>query len=230
MAFIQITSADGHRFSCWCSEATGPRRGSVLVLQEIFGVNHHIQSVCKRLAELGYDAYAPALFDRYEPGFESGYSQEEVANARQFLTRIDWDDMVRDTLATVRHAHEQQAGPVSVVGFCLGASVGYLAAQRGPGIAAVVGYYGGHIVNHLQAPAGCPTLLHYGESDHTIPMADVQRIQAARPECEVHIYPAGHGFNCDERASFDPACAALAWERSMQWLARHAGDRNCVQS
>jgi carboxymethylenebutenolidase len=222
MAFIQMTAPDGHRFSCWQSLAQGPRRGAVVVLQEIFGVNHHIQAVCDRLAAAGYDAFAPALFDRLQAGFSSGYSKEEVARALQFLPRLDWDGMVRDTLATAAHIRATRGGPVAAMGFCLGASVAWLAAQRAEEVDAVIGYYGGQIVQHLQEPPRRPTLLHYGEQDHTIPMSDVDRIRRERPECELHVYAAGHGFNCDERAAFEPVSAALAWNRSMAWLQRHA--------
>lgn len=219
-AFIRIPAPDGHRFDCWEARAVGEPRGAVVVLQEIFGVNPHIRSVCSRLAADGYDAYAPALFDRLVPGFESGYGKDEVASALKLLPRLDWTAVVADTLATVRHAREH-GRPVALMGFCLGASVAYLAAQDESGIAAVVGYYGGQIARHLDRPPLCPTLLHYGESDHTIPMADVERIRACRPECEVHVYAAGHGFNCDERPSYEPASAVLAWDRSMRWLAVH---------
>ena len=219
---IEITSPDGHVFGCWVAPAEGMSRGAVIVLQEIFGVNAHIQSVCARLAKEGYDAYAPALFDRLQPGFTSGYSKEEVAEALKFLPRLDWPAMVADTLATVDVAKQTQ-GSVALMGFCLGASVAWMAAQSRPGIAAVVGYYGGQIVQHLDRPAQSPILLHYGEADHTIPMADVERIRSERPECELHLYAAGHGFNCDARASYEPASATVAWERSMQWLAAHRG-------
>jgi carboxymethylenebutenolidase len=222
MSFIRITAEDDHTFGCWQSVASGPRRGAVVVLQEIFGVNHHIQSVCERLAKEGFDAFAPALFDRMQPGFESGYSKDEVAKALEFLPRLDWDAMTRDALATVAHIRATRRGPVSMLGFCLGASVGYIAAQRGEGINAVVGYYGGQIVQHLSEPPKRPTLLHYGEQDHTIPMASVERIRRERPECELHVYAAGHGFNCDERNAFEPVSAELAWSRSMDWLNRHA--------
>lgn len=222
MAFTELTAPDGHRFACWQSLASGARHGAVVVLQEIFGVNSHIQSVCERLAAAGYDALAPALFDRLQPGFSSGYSKDEVARALQFLPRLDWDGMVRDTLATAAHVRDSRGGPVAAMGFCLGASVAWLAAQQGEGIDAVVGYYGGQIVHHLQQPPRRPTLLHYGEQDATIPMADVERIRRERPECELHVYAAGHGFNCDERAAYEPTAAALAWSRSMAWLQRHA--------
>jgi carboxymethylenebutenolidase len=220
MAFIELESSDGFRFGAWVALATRKRLGSVVVLQEIFGVNHHIQTVCDRLTNAGYDAIAPALFDRRQRDFVSGYSADEIAEALKFLPMLNWDTMVLDTLATVRHAGAR-GGQVAVLGFCLGASVGYLAAQREAGIAAVIGYYGGQIVLHLDRPPQSPTLLHYGETDHTIPMADVERIRQGRPECELHTYPAGHGFNCDERRSFEPVAAALAWDRSMQWLATH---------
>lgn len=220
MAIIQLESSDGFRFGAWEALAKRERLGSVVVLQEIFGVNHHIQTVCDRLANAGYDAFAPALFDRHQRDFVSGYSADEIAEALKFLPMLNWDTMVLDTLTTVRYAGAR-GGQVAVLGFCLGASVGYLAAQREAGIAAVIGYYGGQIVHHLDRPPQSPTLLHYGETDHTIPMADVERIRQGRPECELHTYPAGHGFNCDERRSFEPVAAALAWDRSMQWLATH---------
>ena len=217
---VKLTAADGHVFGCWHEPVSGKPRGAVVVLQEIFGVNAHIRSLCARLAADGYEAWAPALFDRFQPGFESGYGKDEVAEALKFLPRLDWPAMVADTRATVREAGEG-GQRVAVLGFCLGASVAYMASQDDPAITAVVGYYGGQIAQHLDRPPLAPTLLHYGETDPTIPMAAVERIRSARPDCELHVYPAGHGFNCDERASFEPASAATAWSRSMQWLAAH---------
>jgi dienelactone hydrolase len=98
-----MTASEGHQFSCWFAKAHGTRRGTVVVLQKIFGVNHHIQSVCGRLAEEGYDAYVPALFDRLIPNFSSGYSKEEIVDALTFLPRLNWDHMVHDVQITVNH-------------------------------------------------------------------------------------------------------------------------------
>jgi carboxymethylenebutenolidase len=219
--FIDLSSPDGHHFEGFEARTSGTPRGAVVVLQEIFGVNHHMQAVCERLAAAGYDAFAPALFDRMQRRFESGYSKEEVAQAMTFLPRLNWDAMVMDTLTTVEHA--RHSGKVAVMGFCLGASVAYMASQESDRIDAVVGYYGGHIVNHLDRAPQSPTLLHYGENDHTISMETVEKIRTARPDCEVHLYPAGHGFNCDERAAFHEPSATLAWQRSMQWLQENVG-------
>ncbi len=213
---IRLTASDGHQLGAYRADPAGAARGGVVVLQEIFGVNHHIRAVCDRLAAEGYAAVAPALFDRFLPGFESGYSPEDIAEARKHLGALDWDALMRDTAAAADLL--RQDGPVATIGFCLGGSVSFLAAARLPDLSAAICYYGGQILRFADEAPRCPTQMHFGEADHAIPVADVEAIRAKRPECEIHLYPAGHGFNCDERASFDPASAKLAWGRSMAFL------------
>jgi carboxymethylenebutenolidase len=214
---LTLTAEDGHSLGAYEAEAPGATTG-VVVVQEIFGVNAHIRAVTDRFAAAGYTAIAPALFDRFDPGFESGYSEAEIAHARSFIARLDWDDVMRDTQAAVRHLHDTGL-TAAVVGFCLGGSVAFLAATRLDGVAAAVGYYGGHVVNVRDEVPRCPTLLHFGRTDHTIPMSDVEAIRAARPEVEIHVHEAGHGFNCDARGSYAPESAARAWDRSLAFLA-----------
>jgi carboxymethylenebutenolidase len=216
---IRLTASDGHELGAYRADPKGVARGGVVVLQEIFGVNRHIRSVCDRLAGEGYSAIAPALFDRFLPDFESGYSPEEVAEARKHLGNLDWDALMRDTAAAADLLRRD--GPVATMGFCLGGSVSYLAAARLPDLAAAVCYYGGQIRRFADEAPRCPTQMHFGEQDHAIPLGDVEAIRAKRPECEIHLYPAGHGFNCDERASFEPASAKLAWGRSLAFLEQH---------
>src|SRR3546814_47003 len=138
---ITLASSDGHRLGAYRADPAGPARGGVVVLQEIFGVNHHIRAVCDQLAAAGYSAVAPALFDRQARDYESGYSPEEVAEARKFLSNLDWSALMNDTAAAVTVL--QPGGPVGVMGFCLGGSIAFLAAARLAGIAAAVCYYGG---------------------------------------------------------------------------------------
>ena len=114
----------------------------------------------------------------------------------------------------------EKDGPVAVMGFCLGGSVAFLTATQRDGLAAAVCYYGGQIVRHADRKPLCPTQMHFGDRDQSIPIADVETIRAKRPDCEIHVYPAGHGFNCDERASYDAESAKLAWQRSMTFLAK----------
>lgn len=191
-------------------------KGGIVVAQEIFGVNSHIRNVCDRLAAAGYVAVAPALFDRITRDFESGYSPDEVAHARTFLGKIDWNKMLLDIEAGIRDV--QSAGPVGVVGFCMGGSLAYLAAIRLNGLSAAVAFYGGQIVKHASEKPKCPVQMHFGETDASIPLSDVELIRQKRPDTEVHVYPAGHGFNCDERGAYHEPSATLAWQRTLDFL------------
>ncbi|HVV93491.1 MAG TPA: dienelactone hydrolase family protein [Hyphomicrobiales bacterium] len=214
---VTLTAADGHTLGAYRADPAGPPKGAVVVVQEIFGVNSHIRSVCDRFAADGYVAIAPALFDRQERGFESGYTPEDVQKARRFTAKIDMDAYLRD-VAAARDA-VKAAGPVAVVGFCLGGSVAFAAATRLDGIAAAVGYYGGRIAAIADETPKVPTLLHFGDQDQSIPLADVETVRAKRPDVEIHVYHAGHGFNCDARASYEPESARIAWGRTMQTIA-----------
>src|SRR5919108_2664445 len=217
---IELRASDGHRLGGYRAEPAGAPSGAVVVVQEIFGVNNHIRSVCDRFADLGYVAVAPALFDRRQRDFQSGYSPEEVQRARAFLTEVDWDAMMRDVEAAVDSV--RSVGPVAVVGFCMGGSLAFLAATRIDGVAAAIGYYGGKIAVYAGEVPRCPTQLHFGAEDQGIPLTDVDLVKAKRPECEVHVYEgAGHGFHCDERGSYHPEAAGKAWRRSTAWPERH---------
>jgi len=213
---ITLTAADGFELGAYRADPDGAPRGGLVVLQEIFGVNDHIRATCDRYAALGYAAVAPALFDRQVPGFESGYSTEEVAEARKFLADIDLDAMLRDTAAAVGAL--SGSGRIGVVGYCLGGSLAFLAATRLDGIDAAVGYYGGMIARHADETPKAPTQLHYGATDASIPMSDVEIAIDKRPDCDIHVYPAGHGFSCDSRPSFDPGSTLVAWGRTLRWF------------
>ncbi|MYZ48432.1 dienelactone hydrolase family protein [Propylenella binzhouense] len=214
---ISLEAADGHRLGAYCAEPAGPAKAGIVVIQEIFGVNSHIRSICDRLAAEGYEAIAPAIFDRQERDFESGYSPEEIAAARRFVGGIDWDAMLRDTRAAADHLKEEGL-PLGIVGFCLGGSVAFAAATRLDVFRSAVAFYGGRIAAFADEVPNCPVLMHFGETDHSIPMSDVETIRARRPDCTIHVYPAGHGFNCDERASYEPESARLAWRRTLDWF------------
>jgi carboxymethylenebutenolidase len=217
---ITLTASDNFQLGGYRAEPAGAPKGAVVVIQEIFGVNHHIRAICDRLAVEGYVAVAPAIFDRIERDFESGYSPDEIAVARKFVANPDWDAMLRDTQAAIDSV--QQVGPVGIIGFCLGGSVAYAAATKLSGLSAAIGYYGGAIVRFANDQPSVPTQLHFGEMDAGIPLADVETIRGKRPDVEVLVYPgAQHGFGCDERASHDKASADLAWRRSLDCLAKH---------
>ena len=141
---IKLTASDGFKLGGYRADPAGTPKAAIVVIQEIFGVNHHIRSVCDRLAGEGYVAIAPSIFDRIEPNFQCGYSPDEVANARKFVANPDWAAMLRDTQAAIDAVKD--VGPVGIIGFCLGGSIAYAAATKLSGLSAAVGYYGGAVV------------------------------------------------------------------------------------
>jgi carboxymethylenebutenolidase len=217
---LSLTAADRHQLGAYRADPKGSPQGAIVVIQEIFGVNTHIRAICDRFAEEGYLAVAPALFDRSQRNFECGYSPDEIANARKFIADPDWNAMLRDSQAAMELVNT--AGPVAIVGFCMGGTVAFLSATRLNGLTAAVCYYGGRIAHFAGEKPRCPTQMHFGEKDQGIPMTDVEIIKQQRPECEVHVYAdAGHGFHCDERASYHAPSAALAWVRMQAFLKKH---------
>lgn len=216
---ITLTASDGFKLGAYRADPAIAPKAAVVVIQEIFGVNSHIRSICNRLANEGYVAVAPAIFDRIEPNFQSGYSPDEVAVARKFVAAPDWPAMLRDTQAAIDAAKD--IGPVGIIGFCLGGSVAYAAATKLKGLTAAVGYYGGAVVRFADDKPTVPTQLHFGEKDTGIPLSDVETIKTKRPEVEVFVYPgAQHGFGCDERASYDKSSSDLAWQRSLAFFSK----------
>jgi carboxymethylenebutenolidase len=216
---FSLTTTDNHSLGAYRADPAGKPKGAMVVAQEIFGVNSHIRNVCDRLAAEGYVAVAPALFDRFVRDFQSGYSADEVAHARSHLGKIDWPKMLLDIQAGIDEV--KSVGPVGVIGFCMGGSAAFLSATRLSGLKAAVAFYGGQIVKFADEKPKCPVQMHFGESDASIPIADVEIVKQKRPDCEIYIYPAGHGFYCDERASFHDDSAKLAWQRTVAFLDKH---------
>lgn len=218
---IELAAKDGHKLGAYVAGPAGKPRGAVVVLQEIFGVNRHIRAVADRFAGEGYHAVAPALFDRLQEGIELGYGPDDIAEGRDLRAKIGLEDTLLDVQAAIDEARRH--GEVAVVGYCWGGSLAYLAATRLEGLACAVGYYGGMIAEHRNEMVRVPTILHFGDSDASIPMSDVEKIRAAHPDMSIFVYSAGHGFSCDERASFEPKSHQLALERTLKFIAEKVG-------
>ena len=218
---IQATAADGHSFSMYRADPAEEPRGAVVIVQEIFGVNGHIRVVCDDYAAQGYVAVAPALFGRVERGVELGYQADDVTAGRAIREKVSLDQALTDVEAAAREV--AGAGRIGVVGYCWGGTVAWVAATRSRTFAAAVSYYGGGVPDLADEQPNCPVQLHFGEQDQAIPLAGVDRLKAAHPELPVYLYPAGHGFNCDQRASYHPESAGLARERTRAFLRAHVG-------
>lgn len=213
-SFIQIPTGGMHCIGAWRAQPDREVVGGVVVVQEIFGVNAHIRSVCARFAAEGFEAIAPALFDHLETGVELDYDEAGVVRGRGLAAELGFGRAV----AAVGSAAEAiaSAGPIAVIGFCWGGTVAFLANTR-LGLPAV-SYYGGRTVPFLGEKPQAPLLLHFGERDPIIPPDDVDRHRRALPDAEIHTYAAGHGFNCDQRADYDADAASLAWQRTIHFL------------
>jgi len=217
---IELTAKDGHQFSAYRADPSGRPKGTVLIIQEIWGVNDHIRKVADAYAADGYLAIAPAIFDRVERGLAmDSYTDETRTKGFQTMQKVKPDDALQDIAAAV--AAGTIAGKVGIVGFCFGGRLSWLSASRVEGLSAAVGYYGGGIPGMKAEQPRCPVMLHFGERDQHIPVASVEDFKKAHPELPVYLYPADHGFNCDQRAAYDAPSAKLARERTLEFLQKH---------
>ncbi|MBI1845616.1 MAG: dienelactone hydrolase family protein [Candidatus Rokubacteria bacterium] len=220
---LTLTAEDGHKFSAYRATPAGAPRGALVVIQEIFGVNHHIRNVTDGFARDGYVAIAPALFDRVEPDYETGYEQADVERGRNVRQKLGWDSMIMDVRAAVKEAAKTGL-KVGVVGYCMGGTLAWLAGTRIDGVSAAVGYYGGGIADTASERPKCPVMLHFGETDASIPPEHWKTVRAAQPTLPVFVYAgAGHGFSCDERASFHRPSHEQARERTTEFFQKHVG-------
>ncbi|MCX7962491.1 MAG: dienelactone hydrolase family protein [Burkholderiales bacterium] len=219
---IELKADDGHTLAAYLAEPAGTPRGGVVVIQEIFGVNRHIRAVADGFAADGYRVVAPALFDRVRRGYEAGYSQPEIQAGVELMQKLDWEKTMLDVRAAVAEA--AKAGKVGIVGYCFGGTVAWVAAARLSGLACAVPYYGGGMPGFIGEKPRCPVMCHFGELDQSPTPEQARAIAAAHPEIAAYFYAgAGHGFNCDQRASFHAPSAALARERTLQFFRAHLG-------
>lgn len=218
--WVKLKASDGFELNAYVARPAGEPLAGLVVVQEIFGVNGHIRSVADGWARDGFVAVAPALFDRYERGVDLGYEGPDAEKARSFLSKFDMEKAVLDVAAAVDFARTDTGKKVGVIGYCLGGTLAWLSATRLK-IAAAVGYYGGRIAGYANEDLTAPVMLHFGRQDAHIPADEVDKIQAAHPEVEIYWYNAGHGFNCDARASFNPLAAKEARDRSLAFLNKY---------
>jgi carboxymethylenebutenolidase len=214
-----VSRFDGFAMGAHHAPAARPRRGGVVVIQEIFGLSDHIRGMCGLFAARGFEALAPSLFDRIERGFHAGHDGAGIDKGRAALERCSWDQVAGDVQAAI----DALAPPVCITGFCYGGAVAWLAAQRCEGLAAASCFYGRLITSLLDRPPRIPIILHYGKHDAGIPLSEVDKVRAAYPDIPIHLYDAGHGFCREGGADFHAPSRELALERTFELFDSHAG-------
>jgi len=227
--FIDLKAADGFTLPAYVAEPAGKAKGAVVVVQEIFGVNSHIRAVADGYAAAGYLAVAPATFHRVQPGVDLGYSEADRGTGFGFKTAVDAlpaPGVMQDIQAAIDYARTGvNGGKVGIVGYCWGGLLTWRAACTLSGLSAAVCYYGGGMTTAEESARlpKCPVLAHFGDQDHWIPLDTVEAFKLARPEVKVHIYEANHGFNCDQRGSYNDPAAKSALERSLAFFVKNLG-------
>lgn len=218
---IQLTAADGHKFDAYRADPSGKPRGGIVVIQEIFGVNSHIKSVADGYAADGYLAIAPAMFDRVTKGFDVGYSPDDMTKGRETRAKVSNDMALKDTEAAIKAV--SSAGKVGIVGYCWGGTIAWLAAGKLGGLTCAVAYYGGGILADADVAPKVPLMGHFGDKDAHIPVDGVKKLAEKYPQHQIFIYAADHGFNCDQRGSYNAAASKLARERTLAFFRKHVG-------
>jgi carboxymethylenebutenolidase len=222
--FTELKAADGQTIPAYLAQPKDAAKGGIVVIQEIFGVNSHIRSVVDGYAAAGYLAIAPALFHRVKPNVELGYQEEDMNEGmalKNAVENLPSPGVMQDIQAAIRQV--AQAGKVGIVGYCYGGLLTWRAACTLDGLSAAVPYYGGGVTTpqEIARKPKCPVLAHFGDQDHWITLDSVEMFRKAHPEVEVHVYHANHGFNCDQRASWNAEAAQLARERTLAFFASH---------
>jgi carboxymethylenebutenolidase len=221
-SMIELQAADGHRLAAYRAEPAGKPRGAVVVIPEIFGVNSHIKSVADGYARDGWLVVAPAMFDRAQRGYDTGYTQPEIQAGIAVMQKLDWKQTLLDVDAAIAEA--KKAGKVGIVGYCWGGTVAWVAAARTAGLACSVPYYGGGMPGFITDKPRVPTMCHFGELDQSPTLEQSKAIAKAHPGITAHFYAgAGHGFNCDQRGSYNAEASKLARQRTVEFFRQHLG-------
>ena len=191
-----------------------PRKGAVVVVQEVFGVNAHIRDVCGRFAELGYSAIAPALFDRIQPGIELDYDEQALPRGASW-SALGWDAHARYLGVGEGAASRRQGRRRRLLG-----RLGRMARRLPARCRLRLRILWPAIVEFL-GEKRCPAIA-FRRRGRADPPENVEKIRAAYPDVPIYVYEgAGHGFNCDRRADFRPEVATVAQQRTLALFAKH---------
>ena len=225
---ITLTARDGHVLDAYLARPRDAVRGGLLVVQEMYGVNSYLRSVCDFYAAHGYVAIAPALYDRPQRELVFAYDKQDHDRAQRLYkswnveSALDDLDAARDAVAS--------AGNVGLVGFCWGGSLAWLAACR-RNYACTVAYYGSMMPDFATEQPRCPVIAHIGDQDTTLPPERIAAFRASQPAVLVYLYPgAQHGFDNENRhGRYHAEACRAARERTLAFFTQHVDNRGLLR-
>jgi carboxymethylenebutenolidase len=214
---IKIAGADGFEFNAYHEPSMTPRKGGVIVIQEIFGLDEYVRADVTRWAKMGYEAVAPSLYDRREPGFTAHHDDAGMKAGIAHAMATPREQAMSDIAACVAFLRTR-GEKVCIVGYCYGGSMAWLAAGHVEGLAAASSYYGSMVQANAAQALHCPTIVHLGRTDGHIPADEVAAaVGKHHPETPVYIYEgAGHGFNNESPERYNAEAADLARHRTLE--------------
>lgn len=220
---IKLTASDGFAFNAYRAMPEGTPRGGVVLIQEVWGLNHWIRSVADRWAQHGYLTIAPAMFDRVEYGYESdNYGPDQFVIIGELMKKFDMQTAMLDVDAAIKAAAE--GGKVGITGYCFGGRISWIAAHHGMGLTAASGYYGGGVPNYIDLAPSIPIEMHFGDRDKGIPLEQIEALKTRHPSADIYVYAGDHGFcNSDRPGNFDEAACTKASARSLAFFHKHLG-------
>jgi carboxymethylenebutenolidase len=221
--WVKLTAQDGHELSAYVARPEDEAIGALVLVQEIYGINGHIRSVCDGYAKDGFVVVAPAIFDRFEPRIELTYEGEDQKKAYELYGKLKPEPTLMDIAAAYEFARKEDKG-IGVIGFCYGGLATWWVATRGEDYkmqpSCCVGYYAGGVGKFATEEPSCPVMLHFGADDDHIGKDQIEAVREAHPEVEIFIYEvAKHAFNRDvDPAHYNAEAAKLARERTLEFL------------
>jgi carboxymethylenebutenolidase len=216
----ELAGVDGHCLTVWRAEPDGAIKGGIIVLHAVYGLTDHMGDVCARWARAGYLAIAPALFARRDGADVLPYSTDGVVAGSRFFASLTREEIFRDIETCVAAAGSP--GRVAISGFCTGGTWAWKAAAAMT-FAAQVNFYGSHVFHpeNIDLTPLCPTIMHYGDSDHVVSPIEIERIRTRHPSVDMHVHPgAGHAFMNPEQSGFDAIASERAWASSIAFMDR----------
>ena len=217
----EFKSADNKIIPYYEIKPSNKTKNSVILVYEIFGMTDHIKNLSNKFANLGFLVNIPDIFSRIEKNVILKYDKEGFNKGIALKEKLGWELPVMDIVGLA--ALLKKNYKVSIIGFCYGGSLSWLSIQKSFIFDKAVCYYGSSIPEFLNLNINCPTIVHFGNKDVGIPIEAVKKVKdysiTQKKSLKVYEYEnADHGFNCEERKSYDKIASDLAFERTINFI------------